>query len=161
MSHTRVSETDHNWTVSSAYYCDILQQLHENLRRLCPELWLQENRLLRHKYAPSHTSFFTREYLTKNRVPVVLHPFCVSDFARCDFPVSATEDTAILKQLRLWRQKQRLWEHPHRSHLPGCITKMAELLEWCICGEGDYFKDYGGSRSKIRSWPDGSTSLRN
>jgi hypothetical protein len=26
-------------TVNSAYYCDILQQLNENARRLCPKLW--------------------------------------------------------------------------------------------------------------------------
>jgi hypothetical protein len=30
-------------TVNSAYYCDILWLLHENVRRLHPELWLQKN----------------------------------------------------------------------------------------------------------------------
>jgi hypothetical protein len=33
-------------TVNSAYYCDILQQLCENVLRLHPELWLQKNWLL-------------------------------------------------------------------------------------------------------------------
>jgi hypothetical protein len=30
-------------TVNSAYYCDILGRLHENMRRLRPKLWLQKN----------------------------------------------------------------------------------------------------------------------
>jgi hypothetical protein len=53
-------------TVNSAYYCCILQRLHENVQRHLPKVGLQKNRLLHHDNAPSHTSFFTREYLTKN-----------------------------------------------------------------------------------------------
>jgi hypothetical protein len=30
-------------TVSSAYYCDVLWRLHENVRRLRPKLWRQKN----------------------------------------------------------------------------------------------------------------------
>jgi hypothetical protein len=47
-------------TVISAYYCDILQRLRENLRRLRPEIWLQKNWLLHHDNSPSHTFFITR-----------------------------------------------------------------------------------------------------
>jgi hypothetical protein len=52
-------------TVNSTYYCDVLWQLHENVRRLRPELWRQKNWLLHHNNAPSHTSFFTIAFLTK------------------------------------------------------------------------------------------------
>jgi hypothetical protein len=48
-------------TVNSAYYCDVLRLLGENVRRLRPELWRQKNWLLHHDNAPSHTPFFTRE----------------------------------------------------------------------------------------------------
>jgi hypothetical protein len=51
--------------VSSAYYCEVLQQLHENVQRLRPELWRQKDSLLHRDNAPSHTSCFTREFLTK------------------------------------------------------------------------------------------------
>jgi hypothetical protein len=44
-------------TVNSAYYCEILQRLYENVRRLRPELWREKNWLLHHDNAPSHTSF--------------------------------------------------------------------------------------------------------
>jgi hypothetical protein len=43
------------------------------VQRLLPKLWWQKNWLLHHDNAPSHTSFFTREFFTKN-VTVVPHP---------------------------------------------------------------------------------------
>jgi hypothetical protein len=49
-------------TVNSAYYCDVLRSLRENLRRLRPELWRQKNWLLNNDNSPSHISFFTREF---------------------------------------------------------------------------------------------------
>jgi hypothetical protein len=61
-------------TADSAYYCEILQRLCENVRRLRPELWRQKNWLLHHDKAPSHTSFFTREFLTRKNMTLVSHP---------------------------------------------------------------------------------------
>jgi hypothetical protein len=61
-------------TVNSAYYCDVLRRLGENVRRLRPELWRQKNLLLLNDNAPSHTSFFTREFLTKYNMTVAPHP---------------------------------------------------------------------------------------
>jgi hypothetical protein len=48
-------------TVNSIYYCDVLRRLHENVRRLRPELWQQKNWVLHHDNAPSHTSFYHHE----------------------------------------------------------------------------------------------------
>jgi hypothetical protein len=48
-------------TDNSAYYCDVLRKLRERLRL---ELWRQNNWLLRHDNAPTHTSVFTSEFLT-------------------------------------------------------------------------------------------------
>jgi len=45
-----------NQTVNSAYYCDVLRRLPENVRRRRPELWRQGNWLLHHDNAPCHTS---------------------------------------------------------------------------------------------------------
>jgi hypothetical protein len=38
--------------------------------------------------ASSHTSFFTREFVTKNNMNVVPHPPFLPDLAPCDFSVS-------------------------------------------------------------------------
>jgi hypothetical protein len=60
-------------TVNSAYYYNLLRRLRENVRRLRSEIWLQKNWLLHHDNAPSHTSFLTRESLTKNNTNVFPH----------------------------------------------------------------------------------------
>jgi hypothetical protein len=60
-------------TVNSAYCCDVLQQLHENMRRFHSELWQQKNWLLHYNNALSYTSFFTREFLTKNNMTVITY----------------------------------------------------------------------------------------
>jgi hypothetical protein len=59
--------------INFSYYYDVLRRLRENMRRLRLELWRQKNWLLHHDYAPSHTSCFTREFLTKNNLTVVPH----------------------------------------------------------------------------------------
>jgi hypothetical protein len=46
-------------TVNSAYYCDVLRRLRENVRRLRLEFEWQKNWLLYQDKAPSRTSFFT------------------------------------------------------------------------------------------------------
>jgi hypothetical protein len=58
-------------TVNSAYCCDILRWLHENVRRLRPELWWQNNWLLHYDNPPSHTSFFTRKLHNKYNTTLI------------------------------------------------------------------------------------------
>jgi hypothetical protein len=52
------------------------------VRRLRPELWRQKYWLLHHNNAPSHTSFFTTEFFTKNNMTVVSQPSYFSLFPR-------------------------------------------------------------------------------
>jgi hypothetical protein len=61
-------------TVNSAYYCDVLWQLCEDVQRLRPELWCRKNWLLHHNNTPSHTFFSTREFFTKNILSSPTHP---------------------------------------------------------------------------------------
>jgi hypothetical protein len=60
--------------VNSEYYCDVLRRLHENVQSFRPELWRQKNCLLQHDNAPSHTSFSTREFLTRNNMTAIPYP---------------------------------------------------------------------------------------
>jgi hypothetical protein len=61
-------------TVNSAYHCDGLRRLCENVRRLQQELWRQKNWLFHHDDAPSHSSFFTIEFLPKTWLSSPTHP---------------------------------------------------------------------------------------
>jgi hypothetical protein len=60
-------------TVNSAYCCHVLWKLCENVRRLRPELWRQNNWLLHHDNALPHISFCSRVFLTTNNMAVVRH----------------------------------------------------------------------------------------
>jgi hypothetical protein len=102
---------------NSASYCDDLRRLCENVRRLRPELWRQKNRLLHHDKTPFLTSFFTREFLTKNNMTVVHHPPY--------FSVSPIEDKSEKPPFwQKWGDRGRIAGgavHPYRIRLLGCI----------------------------------------
>jgi hypothetical protein len=66
-------------TVNSTHCCDVLRWLRENVRRLRPKLWRQKSWMLHHDNAPSHTSIFIREYLTKiTWLSSPTHPTCLT-----------------------------------------------------------------------------------
>jgi hypothetical protein len=56
---------------NSAYCCDILLRMPENVRRLRSELWRRKNWPLDHDKASSHTSFFSREFFTRTNMTVI------------------------------------------------------------------------------------------
>jgi hypothetical protein len=56
-------------------YANLAESVTESLGRLCPEIWQQKNWLMHHDNTPSHTSFFTKEFLTKNKTIVLLPPY--------------------------------------------------------------------------------------
>lgn len=49
-------------TVNSTFYCNVLRRLRGDIRRKRPELWRDKSFLLHHDNAPSHNSFFTRDF---------------------------------------------------------------------------------------------------
>jgi hypothetical protein len=53
--------------------------------RIGPKLWREQNWLLHHDNAPSHTSVFNQQFLTKNKIAVIPHPPYSPDLATCDF----------------------------------------------------------------------------
>jgi hypothetical protein len=62
-------------TINSAYYCEVLFRLHENVQRaLCPELWQPQNWLLPHDNALlfSPGNFFYQKQLDCHPPPTLL-----------------------------------------------------------------------------------------
>jgi hypothetical protein len=55
-------------TVNSGFYCDVLRRMRENLRRHRPILWREQNCLLHHDKARSHTSILAQHFLAKNKI---------------------------------------------------------------------------------------------
>jgi hypothetical protein len=101
-------------TVNSAYYCDVLRRLRGKVRRFRPKLWRQKNWLLHHHNAPSHTSFYTREFLTIN-MTVVAHPPYFSLFPRLKIKLKGRHlDTIELIEAESQAVLNTLTEHPGR-----------------------------------------------
>jgi hypothetical protein len=81
-------------TVNSAYYCDLFTA------RLRPEIWRQKNWLLHHDNAPSHISFLTRKFLTKNNitvVPIHLTFFCFPDLTTLSMMVGSRPEVNLIR----------------------------------------------------------------
>jgi hypothetical protein len=60
--------------VNSAYCCDVLRRLRENIRRFRSELWRQRNWLLHHNNALSLTSFLISKFCIKDNKTVISLP---------------------------------------------------------------------------------------
>jgi hypothetical protein len=76
--------------VNSGFYCDVLRQLRESLRRRRPELWREQTWLLHHDNDASDTSVLTQQFLAKNemaicpthRTSLIWHPVTSSYFQK-------------------------------------------------------------------------------
>jgi hypothetical protein len=128
-------------TVRSTYYCDILQRLCEIVRRLRPELWQQNNWLLHHDNAPSHTSFFTREFFTKSKMTVIPNLFYFSLFLRLKIKLRVRhfDITEVIKA-----ESQAVLNILTEHDFQDAFKKWQKSRKWCIHTEGDYFKRDGG-----------------
>jgi hypothetical protein len=72
-------------TVNSAYYCEVLLRLCENVQRPLPELWRPNNWLVRHDNAFFSHFLFKQEIFDQNKRDCCPSPTLL-------FPVSPIED---------------------------------------------------------------------
>jgi hypothetical protein len=73
------------------------------------------------KNVPSHTSFFTRDFIIQNNMTVVPHPTYFSLFPTIE------DKTGTPPFWLNWGNRSRI-AGCHRTRLPGCVLKMAEVL---------------------------------
>jgi hypothetical protein len=123
-------------TVNPAYYRDILWRLHENVQRLHPEFWQENNWLLHHSNTPSHTSFFTREFLTRKNMTVIPHPPYFSFFPRLKIKLKGHHfDTIEVNEAELQAGLNALKVYDFQDG----FIKWHKHWEQCIRAEGGYF----------------------
>jgi hypothetical protein len=108
-------------TVNSAYCCDVLRRPRENVRRLRQELRRQQNWLLNHENATSHTSFFTTGYLSKNKHDCRPHSPNFSLFARLKILKCSHFDAIEVNDAEAQAMLNTLTEHDFQD-----AFKMAE-----------------------------------
>jgi hypothetical protein len=137
--------------VNSAYYCDILHRLHENLRRLRPELWQQQKIAVASRHTQRLTvSFSTREFLTNNTVTVVsTHP----NFLFLQMNIKwKVRNFDILEAIEA--QSQAVSNTLREHDFQGAFKKMEESRKQCIRAEGDYFEGDGGQEAHVEYYLD-------
>jgi len=72
-------------TVNHIYYLEVLERLHEKVRRKQPELFANNLWILHHENAPAHTALSVREFLVTKQITVLEHPAYSPDLAPSDF----------------------------------------------------------------------------
>jgi hypothetical protein len=109
--------------------------------------------------APSHTSFFTRECLTKINMTVVSHPPYISLFPRLKIKLKGHHfDTIEVIEAESQAVLNTLTNTTSRMHLKA----WQKCWEQCLRAEGDATaRVMVAGRSKVSFWPDGSTSPGN
>ena len=72
-------------TVDQVDYLEILERLHEKVRRKRPELFVNNSWILHHDNAPAHTALSLREFLATKQITVFEHPAYSPDLTPNDF----------------------------------------------------------------------------
>jgi hypothetical protein len=128
-------------TVNSTYYCDALQWWHENVWRLRPELWWPKNWLLYHDTAPSNASFFSGEFLTKNKITAFPQPpsFSLLPWLKIKLKGHHFDTTELIEA-----ELQAVLNTPTEHDLQIAFKQWQKHWEQRIHMEGDCFKGDGG-----------------
>jgi len=74
-------------TVNQVYSLEVLERLHEEVRRKRTELFANNSWILHHDNAPAHTALSVREFLATKQITVLEHLACSPDLAPSDFSV--------------------------------------------------------------------------
>ena len=84
-------------TANGKFYCEVLKQRREGIRRKLPDTWKNNNWFLHHDNAPAHTPLVAGQFLTSKTITVIPqpHPLYSSDLAPLRvFPVPQDEIAA-------------------------------------------------------------------
>ena len=88
-------------TVNQVYYLEVLERLHEKVRRKRPELFANNSWILHHDNAPAHTALSVREFLATKQITVLEHPAYSPNLAPSDF-FSVPEDEGNIETKIFW-----------------------------------------------------------
>jgi hypothetical protein len=100
-----------------------------------------KNWLLHHYNAPSHTSCFTKEFLTKNNMTFVRHPIYISLFLQLKIKLKGCHfDTIEVTEA----DSQAVLHTFTKQDFEDAFKQWQKRWEWRMLMEGDYFDGDGG-----------------
>jgi hypothetical protein len=96
---------------------------------------------LHHDNAPSHASFFTREFFNKNNMAVISHPLHLSLFLRLKIKLKDRHfDTIEVMEAESQAVLNTFTEHDFRD----AFKRWQKRWGHCIHAGGNYFEGDGG-----------------
>ena len=133
-------------TINKEFYVEVLQHLHESIRRKWPEKWRDGVWILHHDNAPAHTSHLVQQFLPKHGTAQLQQLPYSPDLALCDFfqfprvkkaleghRFVATEDTK-------WNSTKTLVDIP-KEEFTKCSQQWQKCWAKCVAAEGNFIED--------------------
>ena len=130
-------------TANGKFYCEVLKQLRENIRRKRPNKWKKNSWFLHHDYAPAHTSLVVRQFLTSKNI---------SDSP--PHPIRLTSPSATFSYSPRWNynwkgvvihaETQEVIDTLTFENFQGWMKSWETRWDGCIHAQGDYFEGDGG-----------------
>jgi len=137
-------------TVNQVYYLEVLERLHEKVRRKRPELFANNSWILHDDNAPAHTALSVKELLATKQITVLEHPAYSPDLAPSDFFLFPK-----IKEILKWRHFDDIdYIRSNTKAAPkaipqyqfqNCFEGWTRRWHRCIAFQGKYFEgDHGG-----------------
>ena len=138
-------------TVNQVYYLEVLEILHEKVRRKRPEeLFANNSWILHHDNAPAHTALPLRKVLATKIITVLVHPAYSTDLAPNDFFLFP-KVTKILKGRHfddtddIRNNTTAALKVIPQNQFQICFEGWTSTCHWCVASQGVYFEgDHGG-----------------
>jgi len=132
-------------TVNQVYYLEVLERLHEKVRRKRPELFANNSWILQHDSAPAHTALSVREFLATKQITVLEHPAYSPDLASNDFFLFP-KIKEILKGRHFddiddirCNTTAALKATP-QNQFQNCFERWTRCWHRCVASQGEYFE---------------------
>jgi len=132
-------------TVNKDYYLEVMQRLHEAVRKKRPDAWRETRWMFQHDNAPSHSSFLLGDFLAKHATTVLPQPPYSQDLAPADvfmFPkLKSTLKGRRFESIEAIKTNSltHLRSIPKKA-FQECFRALNKRWQRCIQSRGEYFE---------------------
>jgi len=140
-------------TLTGKFYCDVLRQLRENIRRKHPDKWRNISWALHHHNAPAHVLLVVQQFLA-SMTTVIPHPPYSSVLTTCAFLLfpkikHKIKGSHFDSTEEIQTESQDVMKMLMQNGFQLCFPSWKSCWDHCINAQGDYFE---GGRGEQKSW---------
>ena len=132
-------------TVNKEYYLEVMQRLHEAVRKKRPDAWLEDRWMLQHDNASSNSSFLVRDFLAKHATSVLPQPPYFPDLVPADFFLfpklkSTLKDPRFESIEAIKTNSLAHLRSIPKTAFQECFRTLKKRWQRCIQSRGEYFE---------------------